>query len=112
MACSRRGGDVCRKQAANPTRVDLPGEHHLAADGRDFLADLAFAGKAPNTLRTYRGDLAELAQHHSGGVDQADVEALPGYFAAIGDLATSTRATELTKDGVSPDRGEDSDTTR
>lgn len=76
----------------SPVRIELPGEHQLAGPVRDFLADLAFAGKAVHTLRAYRGDLAELAQHHAGGVEQIDAAVLRGYFAAIADLATTTRA--------------------
>jgi integrase/recombinase XerD len=73
-------------------RVELAGEHPLAGDVRDFLADLVFAGKSPNTIRAYRGDLAEFAQHHGGGLELVDVAILRSYFAAIADLAVATRA--------------------
>lgn len=76
----------------SPTRIELPGEHPLAGPVRDFLSDLAFAGKSPHTIRAYRGDLAELARHHAGDVAQLDAAVLRGYFAAIAELATSTRA--------------------
>ncbi len=49
--------------AVSPAALALAGEHPLAGQVRDFLADQEFAGKAVHTIRAYRGDLAQLAQH-------------------------------------------------
>jgi len=76
----------------SPARVELPAEHPRAAPVRDFLADLRAAGRSPHTIRGYRGDLAEFAQHHAGDIDQVDVPVLRAYFAAIAGRAPATRA--------------------
>jgi integrase/recombinase XerD len=76
----------------SPARVELPTEHPLADAVRDFLDDLHGAGRSPHTVRGYRGDLAEFAQHYGGPVEQVDVAVLRAYFTAISDRAPATRA--------------------
>jgi integrase/recombinase XerD len=76
----------------SPARIELPDNHPLAGPVRDFLADLRAAGRSVHTLRGYRGDLAEFAQHHPGAADEVTVTVLRGYFTAIGHRAAPTRA--------------------
>jgi hypothetical protein len=52
------------------TRVGLPDAHPIAGSVRDFLADLTAAGRSPHTVRGYRGDLAEFAEHHGTGPNE------------------------------------------
>jgi integrase/recombinase XerC/integrase/recombinase XerD len=75
-----------------PARVELAARHPLAAPVRDFLVDLTAAGKSRHTVRGYRGDLAEFAEHHDGGPAEVTVTVLRGHFTALGDRAPATRA--------------------
>jgi integrase/recombinase XerD len=43
-------------------------------------------------VRGYRGDLAQLARHHPGGVGSIDVPVLRGFFTSIAHQAPATRA--------------------
>lgn len=77
---------------ALPTKVEFPESHPLAGPVERFLTDLANAGKSPHTLRCYRGDLAQFARHHDGGVEAIDAGALRGFLSAISGQAKATRA--------------------
>ncbi|WP_433169890.1 tyrosine-type recombinase/integrase [Kribbella sp. CA-247076] len=76
----------------SPAAPALPGEHPMAGQVRDFLADCEFAGKTAHTIRAYRGDLAQLAAHTDRDVTGVDAGVLRSWAASIADLATSTRA--------------------
>ncbi|WBQ04375.1 site-specific integrase [Kribbella sp. CA-293567] len=78
--------------AVSPAAVVLAGDHPLAGTVRDFLADQEFAGRGKHTIRCYRGDLFELAQHTDAGVDGIDAAVLRSWSAATNDLAVATRA--------------------
>lgn len=76
----------------SPAALTLPGEHPLAGQVRDFLADQQFAGKAAHTIRAYRGDLAQLAEHTDRGVIGVDAAVLRSWSTSIADLQQSSRA--------------------
>jgi integrase/recombinase XerD len=57
---------------------------------RDFLADLAFAGQAPNTLRA--ATWPSSSRHHAGGIDKVAAAVLCSCFATIARPAVSTRS--------------------
>jgi integrase/recombinase XerD len=76
---------------ALPAKVELPAGHPLASPVGDFLIDLAAAGKSDHTVRCYRGDLAQFAAHHAGGVTAIDATVLRGFFTAISGQAKATR---------------------
>ncbi|MET7284195.1 tyrosine-type recombinase/integrase [Kribbella sp. NPDC005582] len=87
--------DACPRDRAglvSPAALALSGEHPIAGQIRDFLADQEFAGKAGNTIRAYRGDLVQLAQHTDRDVAGVDAGVLRSWGAAIADLAQGTRA--------------------
>lgn len=64
----------------------------IAATVEEFLADLAHAERSHHTIRCYRGDLAQLARHHTGPVERIDADVLRGFFAGITGQAPATRA--------------------
>jgi integrase/recombinase XerC/integrase/recombinase XerD len=78
--------------AVSPAALALAGEHPLSGTVRVFLADQEFAGRSLHTIRCYRGDLTELAQHTDAGVDGIDAGVLRSWSAATADLAVATRA--------------------
>ncbi|MFG1820586.1 tyrosine-type recombinase/integrase [Kribbella sp. NPDC049174] len=88
------GGDLLAAGTAamSPAALVLAGEHPLAGQVRDFLADQEFAGKAAHTIRAYRGDLAQLAQHLDDDVTGVDAAVLRSWSTSIANLKQSTRA--------------------
>lgn len=76
----------------SPARIELPDAHPIADPVRDFLAELRAAGKSPHTVRGYRADLAEFAQHHPDAVHEVTVAVLRGYYTALEPHTVRTRA--------------------
>jgi integrase/recombinase XerD len=57
-----------------------------------FLADLAYANHAPQTLRAYATDLAQLCAFHQGPLQTVTVEVLRNFFEMHVHLRPTTRA--------------------
>lgn len=75
--------------------VDRPGAvldgHPLGRHIADFLTDLSNANASKQTIRAYRGDLAQLAEHHGGEVGELTAAPVRAYLADIAALAPSSR---------------------
>ncbi|MFB6726731.1 tyrosine-type recombinase/integrase [Kribbella sp. NPDC056345] len=76
----------------SPAALVLEPGHAMTGQVRDFLADYEFGGKSAQTIRAYRGDLTQLAQHTDGDVTAVDAGVLRSWSAAIADLKQSSRA--------------------
>jgi integrase/recombinase XerD len=69
----------------------LDGGHPLARHIVDFLTDVKSANKSGQTIRAYRGDLAQFAAYHDGEIGELDARPVRAYLADIAKLAPSSR---------------------
>ncbi|TDX84920.1 integrase/recombinase XerC/integrase/recombinase XerD [Amycolatopsis arida] len=69
----------------------LESGHPLARHIADFLTDLDNANASQQTIRAYRGDLAQFAAHHDDEIGTLDATPVRAYLADIAGLAPSSR---------------------
>ena len=80
--CRHAGGAGCPRRAAGPP---------ARPPHRRLLADLANANRPRNTIRAYRGDLADFAAHHDDEIAALTAAPVRAFLAEIAGQAPSTR---------------------